>query len=86
MSTTPYTPTADETFVQLPKVMGPGEYNYSHFTIKHLIQDGRRTVQEKGIEPGAMAPDFDLFRVGGGTIRLSELRGEPVLLHFGSLS
>ncbi len=36
--------------------------------------------------PGEVAPDFKLPRAGGGTLRLSELRGRPVLLHFGSFT
>jgi len=32
--------------------------------------------------PGTEAPDFDLPRDGGGTIRLSSLRGKPVILYF----
>lgn len=31
---------------------------------------------------GDRAPDFDLPRLGGGRVRLQELRGKPVLLHF----
>ena len=62
------------------------EYNLRHFRTKHLLQDARRTVEIRGIRPRHMAPDFELERVGGGTLRLSELRGQPVLLHFGSYS
>jgi len=32
--------------------------------------------------PGTEAPDFDLPRDGGGTVRLSSLRGKPVVLYF----
>jgi hypothetical protein len=62
------------------------EYNYEHFKTKVLIEDGRRTVEARGIKPGEMAPDFELPEVGGGTLRLSELRGRPTILHFGSYS
>ena len=66
---------------------GPREYNYEHFRAKHLLQDAQRTVQKNGIRPGQMAPDFALPRAdGNGTLRLSDFRGRPVLLHFGSLS
>ncbi|WP_309085415.1 peroxiredoxin [Chelativorans sp.] len=33
-------------------------------------------------EKGDMAPDFELPRDGGGTFRLSSLRGNPVVLYF----
>ena len=33
-------------------------------------------------EIGQPAPDFDLPRAGGGSLRLSELRGKPVVLYF----
>lgn len=65
----------------------PQEYNFKHFRAKHLLQDAQRTVQKHGISPGAFAPDFALPRAdGNGVLRLSDLRGRPVLLHFGSLS
>lgn len=32
--------------------------------------------------PGTEAPDFDLPRDGGSTVRLSSLRGKPVVLYF----
>jgi thioredoxin-dependent peroxiredoxin len=34
------------------------------------------------IEEGQLAPDFELASDGGGRIRLSELRGRPVVLYF----
>jgi hypothetical protein len=60
------------------------EYNFAHFRPTHLFQDITRTVRGEGIQPGELAPDFELPRAGGGTLRLSDLRGKPVLLHFGS--
>lgn len=62
------------------------EYNYEHFKPKVLLEDGQRTIEARGIKPGEMAPDFELPQVGGGTLRLSELRGKPTILHFGSYS
>ncbi|MFC6488684.1 peroxiredoxin [Nitratireductor sp. GCM10026969] len=35
-----------------------------------------------GPDKGSEAPDFELPRDGGGTLRLSELRGKPVVLYF----
>lgn len=62
------------------------EYNYEHFRARYLVEDGQRTIQGSGVWPGEVAPDFELPRVAGGTVRLSELRGAPVLLHFGSFT
>ena len=62
------------------------DYNFKHFTTSLLLEDGRRTVEARGILPGELAPDFELTEVGGGSLRLSELRGQPTILHFGSFS
>ena len=62
------------------------DYNFEHFRCKHLAQDARATITKRGIQPGEMAPDFELPRTGGGSLRLSDLRGNPVVLHFGSLT
>ncbi|MBA2362795.1 MAG: redoxin domain-containing protein, partial [Chloroflexia bacterium] len=43
-------------------------------------------MTSRGIQPGEAAPDFELPQAGGGQLRLSDLRGKPVLLHFGSYS
>ena len=77
---------ATEQFATMLRKEPSGEYNYGHFRTKHLLQDARRTIQKQGILPGQMAPDFELPRAsdGGGTLRLSALRGKPALLHFGS--
>ncbi len=34
------------------------------------------------LEVGDLTPDFDLPRDGGGSLRLSQLRGKPVVLYF----
>jgi cytochrome oxidase Cu insertion factor (SCO1/SenC/PrrC family) len=62
------------------------EYNFTHFRTKHLLSDLQATVDKRGIPPGAMAPDFELPRVNGAPLRLSDLRGRPTLLHFGSFT
>lgn len=62
------------------------DYNFEHFRARHLLQDLEGTVTTRGIQPGDLAPDFELPLVEGGTIRLSRLRGRPVLLHFGSVT
>ncbi len=59
-------------------------YNYEHFWIKHLVADLWRSARGRGLRPGAQAPDFDLESTDGARVRLSELRGQPLLLHFAS--
>lgn len=83
----PY-PAADvnQEFAGLEDRLSAAEYNYEHFRVDHLLADLRRTFTNSGIMPGDAAPDFELPLVDGGTLRLSELRGKPVLLHFGSFT
>lgn len=38
--------------------------------------------EKTGPEIGSIAPDFELERIDGGTLRLSDLRGKPVLINF----
>ncbi len=77
---------AAQRFVTLKEKLSNEEYNFDHFSTKHLLSDAQATIEKRGIQPGEMAPDFELPRVDGGTLRLSELRGKPVLLHFGSFT
>ena len=77
---------AAQRFAQLEQRVPLDEYNFTHFRTKHLVRDGKRTATDRGIQPGELAPDFELPRVGGGALRLSAFRGRPVLLHFGSFS
>ena len=60
------------------------EYNYEHFRTGHFLYDVKATMGKLGVAPGDLAPDFPVWLANGGTLRLSELRGRPVLLHFGS--
>lgn len=73
-------------YAMLAHIVPPDTYNYEHFQTKHLLEDARRTLSRYGIQPGQLAPDFTLPKVGGGLLRLSELRDKPVLLHFTSYS
>lgn len=79
-------PTAADRFAALDEKVPIGDYNYTHFRTEHLLKDGKRTLTNRGILAGELAPDFELPRSVGGTLRLSELRGQPVILHFGSYS
>ena len=60
------------------------EYHYEHFRPKHLFADLWRSVLGEGLQPGSEAPDFELETTEGDRLRLSTLRGQPVLLHIGS--
>lgn len=80
------TPDVRQRFAGLEDKVPVDEYNFEHFRFKHLAKDAKRTIAGDGIAPGELAPDFELSRADGGTIRLSDLRGRPVLLHFGSFT
>ncbi|RMH34294.1 MAG: TlpA family protein disulfide reductase [Acidobacteria bacterium] len=46
-------------------------------------QDGvEQGERERGTQIGQMAPDFELEKVGGGKVSLSDLRGKPAVLVF----
>lgn len=60
------------------------DYNYRHLRPRHVLAEARRTVRASGVAPGTEAPDFELPQADGGPLRLSDLRGWPVLLRFGS--
>ncbi len=62
------------------------DYNYEHFRTKHFLADLRTTLRGGGVQPGEEAPEFDLEATDGERVRLSALRGSPVLLHFGSIT
>ena len=62
------------------------EYNYEHFRPKHLLADLWKTIRSEGRQPGALAPDFELESTEGDRVLLSEPRGQPVVLRFGSFT
>lgn len=62
------------------------EYNYEHFRRRHLADEVAGFLAGRGVRAGALAPNFELPAVGGGTVRLADLRDRPTLLHFGSFS
>ncbi len=87
---TPKWETPDLTSAGTPSLLGDrrqlSEYNYEHFRPKHLIADLLKTARGKGLGPGEEAPDFELESTGGERVRLSSLRGRPVVLRFGSFT
>jgi hypothetical protein len=60
------------------------EYNYEHFRRRHLAEEVWGFLVGRGVRPGDPAPEFELPAVGGGVVRLADLRDRPTLLHFGS--
>lgn len=62
------------------------EYNYDHFRPVVMSDDIKMTVRSIGPHPGDMAPEFALLDTEGRPWYLSELRGQPVVLIFGSAS
>lgn len=87
---TPKRETPDLTSAGAPSPLGNrsqlSEYNYEHFRPKHLIADLLKTIRGEGIGPGEVAPDFELESTEGERVRLSSLRGRPVVLRFGSFT
>jgi hypothetical protein len=64
--------------------MPSDDYNYTHYGRGQIVDELRLVLRWPPVRPGQPAPDFDLPAVGDGRMRLAELRGRPVLVHFGS--
>jgi cytochrome oxidase Cu insertion factor (SCO1/SenC/PrrC family) len=62
------------------------EYNYEHFRTRHYLADLRLLARGEGVRPGHEAPDFELESTIGERVRLSALRGKPVVLRFASFT
>ncbi len=60
---------------------GSGSSNSPYGTVA-LPTEKNPTGQSPSPRPGRAGPDFILERAGGGTLRLSDLQGHPVLLNF----
>ena len=63
-----------------------GTENYAHYRREHQTADFARTRRGQGVQPGEEAPDFEPESTTGERVRLTALRGRPVLLHFGSVT
>ena len=77
-------PDVEQLLPLVPGRKSVAEYNLRHFRTKHIVSDLRGTVEKRGVRPGQLAPDFDLTSTNGEQVRLSDFRGGPVLLRFGS--
>jgi peroxiredoxin len=47
-----------------------------------FIDESNMPEESAGIQPGETAPDFELETLEGDTVRLSDLRGQKVILNF----
>jgi len=47
---------------------------------------GEQDLFQQGAMPGSEAPDFTLESLDRGTVTLSDLKGLPVVLEFGSIT
>ncbi|MGD9889849.1 MAG: peroxiredoxin family protein [Dehalococcoidia bacterium] len=63
----------------------PPDYNYATLPFRVFLDDARMTFVG-GPKPGEPAPDFELESTDGERVRLSALRGRPVVLIFGSVT
>lgn len=54
------------------------DVNFRHFRARHMVAE----LLRPGLPPGCEAPDFELPSTDGRRIRLRDLRGKPILLHF----
>lgn len=54
------------------------DFNFRHFRMRHMVAE----LLRPGLPPGCEASDFELPSTDGHQLRLSDLRGQPVLLHF----
>ena len=61
------------------------DYNYRSFSFALERPELERWLA-RGARPGQPAPDFELEDLDGHPVRLSSLRGAPVVLEFGSYS
>lgn len=60
------------------------DFNFRHYRGRHMVAELLRGFCDHCLLPGTKAPDFELVSTSGETVRLSGLRGRPVLLHFAS--
>lgn len=59
-------------------------YNYEHFRPGDIVAELTTAWRWPAVAPGAVVPDFTLPAASGASVHLADLRGRPVLVHFGS--
>jgi hypothetical protein len=70
---------ASERTEQLIRRLDPdGDFNFRHFRMRHMVAE----LLRGGLTPGSAAPNIELTSTDGTILRIRELRGRPVLLHF----
>ena len=82
----PHVSTAAERAADLERDRQVREYNYEYFQTRHFLADLRRLLRGEGVRPGQEAPNFELESTTGERVRLSALRGRPVVLRFASFT
>ncbi|MHA0856538.1 redoxin domain-containing protein [Paenibacillus sp. CMAA1364] len=70
-------------------MLGWAVYEFVSSTDKSLVQGNDNTISDTmdesdqiGINEGDIAPDFELTTLDGKVVRLSDYRGQPVMLNF----
>ena len=58
------------------------DFNFEHYRLRHMVAELLRGFGDQFVLPGSEAPDFELTSTKGERVRLSQMRGRPVLLHF----
>lgn len=49
---------------------------------EHSTKDEKEVITQNGIEIGKVAPDFELSKLDGTKVKLSDLKGKKVILNF----
>jgi hypothetical protein len=78
--------TVSELFSKMDNCQNAEEYNFEHFTRTILINEIKHSTRPSVLKCGYPAPVFDLEDTERKRQLLSNYKGKPVLLHFGSIT